>query len=78
MASVAGDLPGVSRAIWTAREKRSVRGEPAGYELREEPHALRLACSLLCEGQKPSVHVQVVPGTLTKRGSASPTKQAVS
>ena len=31
------------------REKRSVRGEPAGYELREEPHALRLACLPLCE-----------------------------
>ena len=47
-ASVAGDLPRVSRAsvarYGQPREKRSVRGEPAGYELREEPHALRLAC----------------------------------
>ena len=41
------------------REKRSVRGEPAGYELREEPHALRLACLPLCEKPERSVHVQV-------------------
>src|SRR5690242_16162394 len=26
-----------------SREKRRVRGEPAGHELREEPHASRLA-----------------------------------
>jgi hypothetical protein len=41
------------------REKRGIRGEPAGYELSEEPHALRLTCLPL--GQKPerSVHVQV-------------------
>src|SRR4051794_14232513 len=32
-------------------EKRSVRGEPTGYELREEPDALRLAC--LPVGEKP-------------------------
>src|SRR5882762_10267948 len=41
------------------REKRSVRGEPAGYELCEEPHALRLACLPLCEEPNRSVHVQV-------------------
>src|SRR6185312_3008792 len=41
------------------REKRSVRCEPAGYELREEPHALRLACLPLCEKPERSVHVQV-------------------
>src|SRR6202048_4012861 len=41
------------------REKRAVRGEPAGYELREEPHALRLACLSLCEEPNRSVHVQV-------------------
>jgi len=41
------------------REKRSVRGEPAGYELSEEPHALRLACLPLCEKPERSVHVQV-------------------
>src|SRR5213082_2130807 len=41
------------------REKRRVRGEPAGYELREEPHALRLACLPLCEKPERSVHVQV-------------------
>jgi hypothetical protein len=41
------------------REKRSVSGEPAGYELSEEPHALRLACLPLCEEPKRSVHVQV-------------------
>ena len=41
------------------REKRSVRGEPAGYELREEPHALRLACLPLCEKPERSVDVQV-------------------
>src|ERR1700752_2725694 len=41
------------------REKRSVRGEPPGYELREEPHALRLACLPLCEKPERSVHVQV-------------------
>jgi hypothetical protein len=31
------------------REKRIVRGEPSGYELREEPHALRFARLPLCE-----------------------------
>src|SRR5476651_601393 len=41
------------------REKRSVRGEPAGYEFSEEPHALRLACLPLCEKPERSVHVQV-------------------
>ena len=41
------------------REKRSVRGEPAGYELSEEPHALRLACLALGEKPERSVHVQV-------------------
>src|SRR5256886_526459 len=41
------------------REKRSVRGEPAGYELREEPHALGPACLPLCEEPERSVHVQV-------------------
>src|SRR6185312_5059268 len=40
-------------------EKRSVRCEPAGCELREEPHALRLACLPLCEKPDRSVHVQV-------------------
>src|ERR1700733_14777829 len=42
-----------------SREKRRVRGEPAGYELGEEPHALRLACLPLCEKPNRSVHVQV-------------------
>src|ERR1700729_4363281 len=42
-----------------SREKRRVRGEPAGYELGEEPHALRLACLPLCEKPDRSVHVQV-------------------
>jgi hypothetical protein len=42
-----------------AREKRSVRGEPAGYELSEEPHALRLACLPLREKPERSIHVQV-------------------
>jgi hypothetical protein len=42
-----------------SREKRRVRGEPARYELREEPHALRLACLPLCEKPNRSVHVQV-------------------
>src|ERR1700740_2792355 len=41
------------------REKRRVRGEPAGYELSEEPDALRLACLPLCEKPKRSVHVQI-------------------
>src|SRR5580693_6689823 len=41
------------------REKRSVRGEPAGYELSEEPHALRVACLPLCEKPERSVHVQI-------------------
>ena len=41
------------------REKRSVRGEPAGYELGEEPHALRLACLPLREKPERSIHVQV-------------------
>jgi AcrR family transcriptional regulator len=41
------------------REKRSVCGEPAGYELGEEPHALRLACLPLREKPERSVHVQV-------------------
>jgi Zn-dependent M28 family amino/carboxypeptidase len=41
------------------REKRRVRGEPAGYELGEEPHALRLACLPLGEKPERSVHVQV-------------------
>jgi CubicO group peptidase (beta-lactamase class C family) len=31
-----------------SREKRRVRGEPAGYELGEEPHALRLARLAQC------------------------------
>ena len=42
-----------------SREKRRIRGEPAGYELGEEPHALRLACLPLCEKPERSVHVQV-------------------
>src|SRR5258708_30897693 len=42
-----------------SREKRRVRGEPAGYELREEPHALRLACLPRSEKPERSVHVQV-------------------
>jgi hypothetical protein len=42
-----------------SREKQRVRGEPAGYELGEEPHALRLACLPLCEKPNRSVHVQV-------------------
>jgi len=42
-----------------SREKRCVRGEPAGYELGEEPHALHLACLPLCEKPERSVHVQV-------------------
>jgi predicted TIM-barrel fold metal-dependent hydrolase len=41
------------------REKRSVRGEPAGYELGEEPHALGLACLPLGEKPERSIHVQV-------------------
>ena len=43
------------------REKRSVRGEPAGYEFREELHALRLACLALGEKPNRSVHVQLGP-----------------
>ena len=42
-----------------SREKQRVRGEPAGYELGEEPHALRLARLALCEEPERSVHVQV-------------------
>jgi hypothetical protein len=42
-----------------SREKRRVRGEPAGYELGEEPHALRLACLPLGEKPERAVHVQV-------------------
>src|SRR5438309_10971091 len=41
------------------REKRRVRREPAGYELSEEPHALRLACLPLREKPERSMHVQV-------------------
>src|SRR5947207_15518596 len=59
MASVAGDLPRVSRAIWTDPRKAERTREPAGYELREETHALRLACLPLCEKPNRSVHVQV-------------------
>src|SRR5690606_17795923 len=51
------------------REKRSVGGEPAGYELGEEPQALRLACLTLCEKPKRSVHVQV--------GSRRPRQQGI-
>jgi hypothetical protein len=39
-------------------EERRVRGEPAGYELREEPHALRLAGLSLREEPQRSVDVQ--------------------
>jgi hypothetical protein len=41
-----------------SREKRHVRGEPAGYELREEPHALRLTRLALREEPKRSMHAQ--------------------
>src|SRR4030081_2618261 len=41
------------------REKRRVRGEPARYELREEPHALRLTCFPLREKPERSMDVQV-------------------
>jgi len=41
------------------RKERCVRGEPAGYELSEEPRALRLVCLPLCEKPERSVHVQV-------------------
>src|ERR1700730_1134459 len=51
------------------REKRSVPGEPAGYELGEEPHALRLACLPLCEKPERSVDVQV--------GSRNPHQEGV-
>ena len=40
-------------------EKRSMGGEPAGYELREQSHALCLACLPLCKSPERSVHVQV-------------------
>src|SRR5580658_7129032 len=42
-----------------ARKKRRVRGEPAGHELREESHALRLARFALREEPERSVQVQV-------------------
>ena len=42
-----------------SREKRRVRGEPAGYELREKPHALRLSRLTLREEPQRSVPVQV-------------------
>ena len=58
-ASVAGDLRASVARYGPPRKKRSARGEPAGYELREEPHALRLACLPLCEKPERSVHVQV-------------------
>ncbi len=34
-------------------------GEPEGYKLSEEPHALRLACLSLREKPERSVHMQV-------------------
>lgn len=34
-------------------------GEPVGYELRKEPHALRLAGLTLCKEPERSLHVQV-------------------
>src|SRR3954471_7731464 len=37
------------------RQQRRIRGEPAGYEFREEPHALGLACLALCEEPNRSV-----------------------
>jgi hypothetical protein len=54
-----GTIDGSIGGSGQPREKRRVRGEPAGYELREEPHALRLACLPLCEEPNRSVHVQV-------------------
>ena len=51
--------PGLVARYGQPRKKWSVRGEPAGYELREEPHALRLACLPLCEKPERSMHVQV-------------------
>jgi hypothetical protein len=55
--------PATSRAsvarYGQSREKWRVRGEPAGYELGEEPHALRLACLALCEKPNRSVYVQI-------------------
>src|ERR1700694_1052462 len=51
------------------REKQGVRGEPAGYELGEEPDALRLACLPLCEKPNRSVYVQV--------GARDPPQQVV-
>src|SRR6202041_1375731 len=59
MFRIAGDLPASVARYGQSREKRRVRGEPAGYELGEEPHALRLACLALCEKPNRSVHVQV-------------------
>ena len=56
-------------------ETWDVRGEPAGYELREEPHALRLTRFALREEPERAVHVRAVPSTLTSNGSESPTKQ---
>src|SRR5580704_12630687 len=50
-------------------EKRRVRGEPAGYELSEEPHALRLACLSLREKPERSIHMQV--------GARNPRQQGV-
>src|ERR1700744_2590150 len=52
-----------------SREKRRVGGEPAGYELGEEPHALRLACLPLGEKPNRSVHVQA--------GARNPRQQGV-
>jgi hypothetical protein len=44
------------------REKRRVRGKPAGYEVGEEPHAFRLARLALREKPERSVHVEARAG----------------
>jgi hypothetical protein len=56
---VAGDLPLVSRKQrGQSRETWHVRSEPAGDELRKEPHALRLTRFALREEPERAVHVQ--------------------
>ena len=48
----------VTLAGGESREKRRVRSEPAGYELCEQPHALRLMRVALREKPERSVHVR--------------------
>lgn len=72
MANRASRLPVSSRAKWIVPPRGARTRRACMHELREQTHALRLACS---SGQKPERAIHAGRARhLTSRGSASPTE----